>query len=130
MARTTQTARTTRTRTGYAWIAICGAIGVSVALIVFIAQNSQPVQVSFLGWHGRFPLAVALLASAASAGVTAAGIGSARIVQLRRAARRTAVIEPMTPDLGHGRESDTMEIPAVEAVGVGELNQDVARLAE
>ena len=85
---------------------------------------------SFLGWHGRFPRAVALLASAASAGVTAAGIGSARIVRLRRAARRAAVIEPMTPDLGHGRVNDTVEIPAVEAVSVGEVNQNVARLAE
>ncbi|MEY9912886.1 hypothetical protein ABIA35_009153 [Catenulispora sp. MAP12-49] len=93
---------------------------------MFIAQNSQPVQVSFLGWHGRFPRAVALLASAASAGVTAAGIGSARIVRLRRA----AVIEPMTPDLGHGRVNDTVEIPAVEAMSVGEVNQNVARLAE
>ncbi|GAA1966150.1 lipopolysaccharide assembly protein LapA domain-containing protein [Catenulispora subtropica] len=103
-----------RTRTGYAWIAICAAIAVLIALVVFTAQNSQPVQVSFLAWHGRLPLAVALLAAAASAGATAAGVGSARIMQLRRVSRRLAGVEEPAAGQGTGNVCDTLEIPMVE----------------
>lgn len=103
-----------RTRTGYAWIGICAAVGVSIALVVFIAQNSQPVRVSFLAWHGRFPLAVALLAAAACTGVTAGGIGSARILQLRRASRRVPQLGPSALDPDTGPRHDTVEIPAID----------------
>ncbi|MFD0634776.1 lipopolysaccharide assembly protein LapA domain-containing protein [Catenulispora yoronensis] len=83
-----------RTRTAYAWIAICAAVVIAIALVVFIAQNAQPVQVTFLVWHGRFPLAVTLLAAAATSGAVATGIGSARILQLR-SRRRSADVLPV-----------------------------------
>ena len=57
---------------------------VLVLLIVFIAQNTQSVKVSFLGWDGHAPLAVALLLSAAAAMVVTAVAGTLRILQLRR----------------------------------------------
>ena len=45
--------------------------------------------VSFLGWHGQFPLAVALLAAALIESVLALILGSTRILQLMRAALRS-----------------------------------------
>jgi uncharacterized integral membrane protein len=60
-----------------------------LALIVFITQNLHPVEVSFLGWHGEFPLAVALLAATLSGTVLTLILGSTRILQLRRTAVRS-----------------------------------------
>jgi len=62
---------------------------VLIFLLVFILQNNVPVQINFLGFSGTLPTGVALLL-AAIAGVLLVVIpGSARLVQLRRAARRT-----------------------------------------
>jgi uncharacterized integral membrane protein len=57
-------------------------------LVIFIAQNTQSVEVSFLGWNGEAPLAVALLIAAIVGIVLAVFAGSLRIVQLRRRVRR------------------------------------------
>jgi uncharacterized integral membrane protein len=59
-----------------------------LALIIFIAQNVHTVDVSFLVWRGRFPLAVAMLAAALLGAVLTLVLGSTRILQLRRTARR------------------------------------------
>lgn len=92
-----------RTRAGTAWVLAClGAIAL-LALIVFIAQNSHPVNVSFLGWDGQFPLAVALLAAALIGSVLTLILGSTRILQLRRTAlrsRRKRAQGPRTGDDG------------------------------
>ena len=61
-----------------------------VLLIIFIAQNTQKVQVAFLGWEGQTPLAVALLAAVVTGLVVAAIAGSLRILQLRRRVKRSA----------------------------------------
>jgi uncharacterized integral membrane protein len=71
-------------RTSRAWLALLGFGVVLVLLVVFIAQNTQSVQVSFLGWQGHAPLAVALLVAAAAAIVVTAVAGTLRILQLRR----------------------------------------------
>jgi uncharacterized integral membrane protein len=73
-----------QSRTSKAWAAIIGFGLVLVLLIVFIAQNTQSVKVSFFGWDGHAPLAVALLLSAAAAMVVTAVAGTLRILQLRR----------------------------------------------
>ncbi len=76
------------TRAGIAWVGACiAAVGV-LALIIFIAQNVHSVEVSFVTLHGRFALAVALLAAALAGSVITLVLGSTRIVQLRRTARR------------------------------------------
>jgi hypothetical protein len=49
----------------------CVAVLVLMALIIFVAQNSGAVEVSLLTLHGRFSLAVALLAAAAAGCVLA-----------------------------------------------------------
>jgi uncharacterized integral membrane protein len=75
-------------RTSGAWIAVVGLGLVFVLLVVFIAQNTQAVQVSFLGWSGQPPLAVALLVATAAGLFLATVAGSLRILQLRRRVRR------------------------------------------
>jgi uncharacterized integral membrane protein len=67
----------------------CVAAVALLALIVFITQNLHPVEVSFLGWHGQFPLVVVVLAAALIGSVLTLILGSTRIVQLRRTALRS-----------------------------------------
>ena len=75
-------------RTGRAWVGVVALGVVLVLLIVFIAQNTNSVTVSFLGWDGNTPLAVALLIAAAAGLFLAAVAGSLRIFQLRTRVRR------------------------------------------
>jgi uncharacterized integral membrane protein len=77
-----------RTRAGSTWVMVCVAVFLLIALIIFVAQNSGSVEVSFLSLHGRFSLAVALLAAAAAGCVLTLVIGTTRILQLRRIVRR------------------------------------------
>ncbi|RIQ18345.1 DUF1049 domain-containing protein [Jiangella rhizosphaerae] len=78
-----------RSRTGTVWVAICVTVLVLGLLIVFIAQNTETVDVSFLWMDGTVPLAVALLIAAAGAGLLATIVGTIRIAQLRRLHRRS-----------------------------------------
>jgi lipopolysaccharide assembly protein A len=82
-------ARLPRTRAGTAWVLACVAAAALLALIVFITQNLHPVEVSFLGWHGQFPLVVVVLAATLISSVLTLILGSTRIVQLRRTAVRS-----------------------------------------
>ena len=77
-----------RSRTSGAWVSVVIATVLLILLVVFIAQNTQRVEITFLGWDGTAPLSVALLI-AAVAGVTLTAVaGSLRILQLRRRVRR------------------------------------------
>ncbi|MFI8527280.1 lipopolysaccharide assembly LapA domain-containing protein [Promicromonospora sukumoe] len=73
-----------RSRASAAWVGICIAAILLVALIIFMLQNTQPVLVSFLGMQGSVPLAVALLIAGVGIGIIALVIGTIRITQLRR----------------------------------------------
>jgi len=64
-----------------------------VLVLVFILQNLQGVAVSFLILHGKVPLGVALLVAATLGGVIVVAAGAARVVQLRRARRRTGRVD-------------------------------------
>jgi uncharacterized integral membrane protein len=75
-------------RTGRAWVGVVALAIVLILLIVFILQNTRSVTVSFLGWEGNAPLAVALLIAAVAGLVIAAVAGSLRIVQLQTRVRR------------------------------------------
>jgi uncharacterized integral membrane protein len=77
-----------RSRTSTVWVALTGLGVLLLLLVVFIAQNTQPVEVSFLGWEGDVPLAVAVLVAAVAGLLIAAAAGSLRIWQLRRRVRR------------------------------------------
>ena len=76
-------------RTSGFWAAVVGLGVILLLLIIFIAQNTRKTTVSFLGWEGQVPVAVALLI-AALAGLSLAGLaGTRRILQLRRRIRKT-----------------------------------------
>ncbi|GGM41341.1 lipopolysaccharide assembly LapA domain-containing protein [Promicromonospora citrea] len=80
----TRPVKARRSRAGAAWVGICVAALLLVALIIFMLQNTQPVLVSFLGMEGSVPLAVALLIAGVGVGIIALVIGTIRITQLRR----------------------------------------------
>jgi uncharacterized integral membrane protein len=81
---TSAPAGTPRTRTSATWVGLCVAALVLVALVVFMLQNTQLVLVSFLGWQGSVPLALALLIAGIGVGIVALVVGTLRIHQLRR----------------------------------------------
>jgi uncharacterized integral membrane protein len=76
-----------RTRTGAAWVGVCAAIVVAVALIVFMLQNTHSVEISFLGMTTSTSLAMALLIAAVGGILLTLILGTARITQLRRLVR-------------------------------------------
>ena len=84
------TGRSPATRTSAAWIAVCTATLAFVVLIVFMLQNTRQVEVTFLSMHGQVPLALALLIASVATAILVTTLGTARITQLRRAARRRA----------------------------------------
>lgn len=70
------------------WAAIVAFGIVLVLLVVFIAQNTEPVLVRFLGFEGETPLAVALLIAVAAGLLLTALAGTLRLWQVRRRVRR------------------------------------------
>jgi uncharacterized integral membrane protein len=60
---------------------------VLIVLLVFVAQNTALARFDFLGWHWSLPLGVAMLVAAVCGGLIAVLAGTARIYQLRRAAK-------------------------------------------
>src|SRR2546423_673328 len=87
-----------RTRMGGAWVALVVAAFVFLVLLIFILQNGQRAQVSFLGAHGHLPMGVALLLAAVFGVLLVALPGTARIIQLRMLGRRRGTaIEPPPP---------------------------------
>src|SRR5579875_761476 len=71
------------------WVSLALATVLLVLLIIFIAENSKSVTISFLGIHGHISLALALLIAAVVGAIVTLLAGTARILQLRREVRRT-----------------------------------------
>src|SRR2546421_9204570 len=85
------------TRLSGAWTAlVIGLLGL-VLLLVFILQNLQNVELSFLIFHGHLPLAIALLFAVILGAIIVLGFGGARIMQLRRVARSARRRGPTAP---------------------------------
>ena len=87
-----------RTRLSGAWTALVVGLLAMVVILVFILQNQQSVEVTFLFFKGHLPLAVALLFALILGAVIVFAFGAARILQLRmvagRARRKTPVSGP------------------------------------
>lgn len=66
---------------------IVGAVAL-VVLLIFIIQNTNAVQINFVGAHASLSLAVALLLAAIGGALLMAAAGTARITQLRMGMRR------------------------------------------
>jgi len=69
------------------WLAVVALAVLLLTLVIFISQNTQRVEVSFLGWNGQPPLAVSLLVAAVVGILIAVVAGALRILQLRHRVR-------------------------------------------
>ncbi|SEQ55073.1 LapA family protein [Lentzea albida] len=76
------------TRISGTWIAVLVAIVVLIFLLVFILQNGDTATIHFLWGQFSLPLGVALLFGAIGGALLVAVVGAARILQLRRQAKR------------------------------------------
>ncbi|WP_216209179.1 LapA family protein [Amycolatopsis aidingensis] len=69
-------------------MAVAAAGLLTVALIIFLAQNTRSTEISFLWMTASTPLALALLIAAVGATLLTLVLGTARITQLRRLIRK------------------------------------------
>jgi uncharacterized integral membrane protein len=79
----------THTRTSAVWIGVWAGVVALILLIVFIAQNTASVEISFFALEGRIPLALALLIAGVAGAIIAMAVAALRILQLRKLVRRT-----------------------------------------
>jgi uncharacterized integral membrane protein len=79
------------TRAAAVWSALTVGMLVLIILLIFIAQNTTQASFAFLGAHWDLPLGVAILLAAVSGGLITVLAGTARIFQLRRAAKRDLI---------------------------------------
>jgi len=77
------------TRVAAAWWALAVGLLILIILLVFIAQNTDSITIHFLGWQWSSPLGVAFLLSAVGGALIIALAGTARMVQLRRAHKKS-----------------------------------------
>lgn len=77
-----------RTRISGVWVATACFVVFLVLLLIFIAQNSRTVDISYLGAHGHVSLGVAMLIAAVCGALLVIFAGTARIMQLRATARK------------------------------------------
>ena len=78
------------TRAGAWWAGLIVASMLAIALLIFIAQNSQTATIHYFGFDGQISLAVALLFAAAGGVLLVALPGAVRMAQLRRALKKNA----------------------------------------
>jgi uncharacterized integral membrane protein len=76
------------TRTASVWSSLIVGFLILIVLLVFITQNLSDAPVHFFGWHWTLPLGVQLLLAAICGGLVTVLAGTARIFQLRRAAKK------------------------------------------
>ena len=76
------------TRAASLWTSLTAGFLILIVLLIFITQNTCSAQFAFLGWHWSLPLGVAILLAAVCGGLITVLAGTARIFQLRRAAKK------------------------------------------
>lgn len=77
------------TRAGALWSSLIAGFLILILLLIFIAQNTVSTAFAFFGWRWSLPLGVAILLAAVGGGLITVAVGTARILQLRRAAKKT-----------------------------------------
>jgi lipopolysaccharide assembly protein A len=80
--------RPLRTKVSSMRTALIAGIAALTVVMIFIIQNANAVNITFLGAHLRLSLAVALLLAAIAGALVMTAAGTARITQLRRIMRR------------------------------------------
>ena len=76
------------TRAAALWSSLIIGFLILILLLVFIMQNTDSTTVNFFAWRASLPVGVAVLLSAVGGGLLTVAVGTARIVQLRRAAKK------------------------------------------
>jgi uncharacterized integral membrane protein len=76
------------TRAGALWSALIGGFLTLIVLLIFIAQNTVSASFTFFTWHWSLPLGVAILLAAVAGGLLTVAVGTARMLQLRRTAKK------------------------------------------
>ena len=87
------------TRAGALWTALIIGFLILILLLIFVAQNVEPASFDFFSWHWSLPKGVAILLAAVGGGLLTVAVGTARILQLRRTAKKihaaaAAAIQP------------------------------------
>ena len=76
------------TRTASVWTSLTAGFLILIVLLIFITQNTASATFAFFGWRWTLPLGVAILLAAVGGGLITVAAGTARIFQLRRAAKK------------------------------------------
>lgn len=76
------------TRAAALWSALITGFVILILLLVFIMQNTDSTTIHFIAWEWNLPVGVAILLAAVCGGLLTFAAGTARIIQLRRAAKR------------------------------------------
>jgi uncharacterized integral membrane protein len=76
------------TRAGALWVALFSGFLILIVLLIFIAQNTTSTPFTFFAWHWSLPLGVAILLATVGGGLLTVAVGTARILQLRRVAKK------------------------------------------
>ena len=77
-----------RTRISEMRTGLIAGFAALVVAVIFIVQNANAANISFLGVHLVLPLAAALLLGAIAGALAMAAAGPARVTQLRQVIRR------------------------------------------
>jgi uncharacterized integral membrane protein len=76
------------TRAAALWSALIVGFLILILLLVFIMQNTDSTTIHFLAWQWNLPVGVAILLAAVCGGLLTVAAATARIIQLRRAAKK------------------------------------------
>ena len=76
------------TRTASIWTSLTAGFLILIVLLIFITQNTSTAQLAFFSWRCTLPLGVAILLAAVGGGLITVAAGTARMFQLRRAAKK------------------------------------------
>ena len=76
------------TRAAALWSALIVGFLILILLLVFIMQNTDSTTIHLFVWEWNLPVGVAVLLAAVSGGLLTVAAGTARIIQLRRAAKK------------------------------------------
>lgn len=76
------------TRLAAAWWALVVGLVILIILLIFVAQNTESITTHFVGFHWNLPVGVGYLLAAVAGATTTVLVGAARMIQLRRAAKK------------------------------------------
>ncbi len=76
------------TRAAALWSALIVGFVILILLLVFIMQNTDDTTIHLFAWEWNLPVGVAILLAAVCGGLLTVAAGTARIIQLRRAAKQ------------------------------------------